>query len=142
MYVEFLGQNWHLILTLVIILALLLLEPYLLKLSGIKLIAPLRVTQLVNRESALVLDVCTNKEFETGHIPDAVNLPLPQLKDEAGKMLEKSGDKPVIISCRSGNRAKSAAKKLAKLGFKDLYILSGGNAAWQKEKLPMSTKSS
>jgi rhodanese-related sulfurtransferase len=140
--IEFLGQNWHLILTLFIILALLLLEPYLLKLSGIKMIAPLRVTQLVNRESATVVDVCTDKEFETGHIPDAVSLPLSQLKDEADKTLAKSKDKPVIISCRSGNRAKSAAKKLAKLGYKDLYILSGGNAAWQKEKLPMSTKSS
>jgi rhodanese-related sulfurtransferase len=139
--VEFLSQNWYLILTLVIILALLLLEPYLLKLSGIKSIAPLRVTQLVNRESALVLDVCTDKEFETSHIPDAVNLPLSQLKDEADKTLSKSKDKPVIISCRSGNRSKSAAKKLAKLGFKDLYILSGGNAAWQKEKLPMTTSS-
>jgi len=139
--IEFLTQNWYLILTLVFILALLLLEPYLLKLSGIKSVGPLRVTQLVNRESALVLDVCTDKEFGDGHIPDAVNLPLSRLAAEAGDKLAKSKDKPVIISCRSGSRAKGAAKKLSKLGFKDIYILSGGNAAWQKEKLPMSTKS-
>jgi len=137
--IEFLSQNWHLILTLVFILGLLVLEPYLLKMSGIKTVAPLRVTQLVNHDSALVLDVCTDKEFAEGHIPDAVNLPLSRLSSEADKTLEKSKDKPVIISCRSGNRAKSAAKKLSKLGFKDIYILSGGNAAWKKENLPMST---
>jgi rhodanese-related sulfurtransferase len=137
--IDFLTQNWHLILTLVFILALLILEPYLLKLSGIKTVAPLRVTQLVNHDSALVLDVCTDKEFAEGHIPDAVNLPLSRLSSEADKTLAKSKDKPVIISCRSGNRAKSAAKKLSKLGFKDIYILSGGNAAWRKENLPMST---
>ena len=139
MDIEFLSQNWHLILTLVFILGLLVLEPYLLKMSGIKTVAPLRVTQLVNHDSALVLDVCTDKEFAEGHIPDAVNLPLSRLSSEADKTLEKSKDKPVIISCRSGNRAKSAAKKLSKLGFKDIYILSGGNAAWKKENLPMST---
>jgi rhodanese-related sulfurtransferase len=137
--IDFLTQNWHLILTLVFILGLLVLEPYLLKLSGIKSVAPLRVTQLVNHDSALVLDVCTDKEFAEGHIPDAVNLPLSRLSSEADKTLAKSKDKPVIISCRSGNRAKSAAKKLSKLGFKDIYILSGGNAAWKKENLPMST---
>lgn len=139
MDIEFLSQNWHLILTLVFILGLLVLEPYLLKMSGIKTVAPLRVTQLVNHDSALVLDVCTDKEFAEGHIPDAVNLPLSRLSSEVDKTLAKSKDKPVIISCRSGNRAKSAAKKLSKLGFKDIYILSGGNAAWKKENLPMST---
>lgn len=139
MDIEFLSQNWHLILTLVFILALLILEPYMLKMSGIKTVAPLRVTQLVNHDSALVLDVCTDKEFAEGHIPDAVNLPLSRLSSEADNALAKSKDKPVIISCRSGNRAKSAAKKLSKLGFKDIYILSGGNAAWKKENLPMST---
>jgi rhodanese-related sulfurtransferase len=137
--IDFLSQNWHLILTLVFILALLVLEPYLLKMSGIKMIAPLRVTQLVNRDSALVLDVCTDKEFAEGHIPNAVSLPLSRLSSEADKTLKKSKENPVIISCRSGNRAKSAAKKLSKLGFKDIYILSGGNAAWRKENLPMST---
>jgi rhodanese-related sulfurtransferase len=137
---EFLSQNWHLILTLIIILALLVLEPYLLKLSGIKPVSPLRVTQLVNHESAMVLDVCTSKEFGEGHIPDAVNLPLSNFASEADTKIAKFKEKPVIISCRSGNRSKSAAKKLGKLGFKDIYILTGGNAAWQKEKLPMTKK--
>lgn len=140
MDIEFLSQNWHLILTLVVVLALLFLEPYLLKLSGIKPIGPLRVTQLVNHESAMVLDVCTPKEFSQGHIPEAINVPLSNISGELDKKVAKSKDKPVIVSCRSGNRAKGAARKLGKLGFKDIYILTGGNAAWQKENLPMSKK--
>jgi len=136
---EFLAQNWYLILTLIIILALLLLEPYLLKLSGINSVGPLGVTQLVNHKSAAVVDVCTAKEFQSGHIPDAISVPLSEIAQKADS-IDRYKEKPVIISCRSGSRAKSAAKKLSKLGFKDLYILSGGNMAWEKENLPMSRK--
>ena len=136
MDLDFLIQNWYLILTLVIILALLLLEPYLLKLSGIKSVGPLGVTQLVNRQSAAVVDVCTTKEYNAAHIPDAISVPLSELAAH-GERISSDKEKPVIISCRSGTRAKSAAKKLSKLGFKDLYVLSGGNTAWEKENLPM-----
>lgn len=140
MDLEFLAQNWHLFLALIVILALLILEPWLLKLSGIKMIGPLRVSQLVNHESATVLDVCTHKEFSDGHIPDAVNVPLSELAKQAEDKLGKHKDKPVIISCRTGNRAKGAARKLVRAGFRDIYILSGGNSAWQKENLPISKK--
>lgn len=140
MDVEFLSQNWHLFLALAFILALLLLEPFLLKASGIKSIGPLQVTHLVNRESATILDVCTDKEYKTAHIPDAISLPLSDFKS-AGDSIIKDKDKPVIISCRSGARAKGAAKKLAKTGVKDIYILSGGNMAWEKENLPMTRNS-
>ncbi len=133
---QFLAQNWHLFLVLAFILALLLLEPMLLKASGISMISPLRVSQLVNRESATIIDVCTDKEYTRAHIPDSLNIPLGELSGAADKV-KKFKDKPVIISCRSGNRAKSAAKKLSKLGLKQLYILSGGNLAWEKENLPM-----
>ena len=137
MDLDFLIQNWYLILTLFIILALLLLEPYLLKLSGINSVGPLGVTQLVNRQSAAIVDVCTDKEFSAAHIPDAINVPLSALASQVEK-IGSDKEKPVIISCRSGSRAKSAAKKLSKLGFKELYILTGGNNAWEKENLPMT----
>ena len=140
MDLEFLIQNWYLILTLIVVLALLIFEPQLLKLSGIKMIGPLRVTQLVNHDSAMVVDVCTRKEFSEGHIPEALNVPLSDLAKEAEGKLGKNKDKPVIVSCRSGSRAKGAARKLVRAGFKDIYILSGGNMAWQKENLPVSKK--
>lgn len=141
MDVEFLSQNWHLILTLVIIIALLVLEPVLLKAAGINQVAPLGVTQLVNHQSATILDVCSNKEYTAAHIPDSVNIPLSDFATHSDK-LESYKGKPVIVSCRSGSRSKSAAKKLGKQGFKDIYILSGGNAAWEKENLPMTRNAS
>jgi rhodanese-related sulfurtransferase len=139
--IEFLSQNWHLILTLVIILALLVLEPVLLKASGINQVSPLSVTQLVNRQSATILDVRSSKEYTAAHIPDAVNIPLSDFAAQADK-LENYKGKPVIVSCRSGSRAKNAAKKLGKQGFKEIYILSGGNLAWEKENLPMTRNAS
>lgn len=141
MDVEFLSQNWHLILTLVIILALLVLEPFLLKAAGINQVSPLSVTQLVNRQSAIILDVRSLKEYTAAHIPDAVNIPLSEFAKQADKLDAYKG-KPVIVSCRSGARAKSAAKKLGKQGFKEIYILSGGNLAWEKENLPMTRNAS
>ncbi len=139
MDLDFLVQNWYLILSLIIILAMLLLEPYLLKLSGINSVGPLGVTQLVNHKSAAVLDVCTSNEFNNAHIPDAINVPLSEISGQQ-ENIKRYKEKPVIISCRSGSRAKSAAKKLSKLGYKELYILTGGNTAWEKENLPMTRK--
>lgn len=104
------------------------------------MIGPLRVTQLVNRESAIIFDVCSSKEYAASHIPDAISMPLSDFKN-ASDDLAKYNDKPVVVSCRSGNRSKSAAKKLGKLGFKNIYILTGGNMAWEKENLPMTRNS-
>lgn len=136
MDIEFLSQNWYLIAGMAFILGIILLEPLLLKASGIGQINSLSVTQLVNHKSAVIVDVSSEKEYQIAHIPDAINLPLSGLASGSDK-LEKLKDNPVIISCRSGARAKTASKKLRKLGLTELYILTGGNMAWEKENLPM-----
>lgn len=134
---EFIAQNWILFLALALICTLIILEPMRQKSLGIKAINALRVPQMMNHQAAKVIDVSKTDVFAAGHIPGAMNLPVAEISTAAEK-LAKFKDKPIILTCRTGSRANAAAAKLAKQGFNDLYVLSGGFAAWQKEKLPVT----
>lgn len=139
MYWDFVVLNWHLFLALAIIILMLFLEPLRAKAMGITQVSPLRVSQVVNHDNGIILDISEKKEFVKGHIPEAQNFPLSTLKKNLDQ-LGKYKTRPVVLSCRSGNRARMAAKVLAKDGFSDLQILSGGLLAWRKENLPISSK--
>jgi len=78
---------------------------------------------LVNH-GALLIDVRTVEEFEEGHVPASVNIPLDSLGSQMNK-LDKT--KPIVAVCRSGRRSGIAVKMLKKNGFEQVY--NGG--AWQ-----------
>ena len=84
-----------------------------------------------------VLDVRTQKEFLTGHIPNAVLMDYYQedFKQQVAK-LDKS--KPVFVYCAKGGRSNSAAGILVDLGFKQVYDLQGGMEAWKSENKPVT----
>ncbi len=109
------------------------------RLNGMKSVGPLQATQLSNRENAIFLDIRDDAEYRTGHIPDAIHIPLKQLPERI-KELEKHRGSPVITYCRSGNRSTATGGILKKHGFESVYNLGGGLMAWQKSNLPVSTK--
>lgn len=84
----------------------------------------------------MLVDVCEPNEYREGHIPRAVNVPLSQLKERLGE-LEKYKQRPIVLSCRSGNRSLKAAIMLKRQGFTKVYSLAGGLLAWQRENLPV-----
>jgi rhodanese-related sulfurtransferase len=96
----------------------------------------LEATQMINRQDAPVIDVREDAEFAKGHIVGARHIPLAQLEARA-KELQKYKAKPVIICCETGNRSSSAMATLRKLGFENVYNLSGGYAGWQQAGLPV-----
>ena len=69
-----------------------------------------------------MLDVRTMREYINGHIPDAINIPLDELRERLDE-LDKS--KPVYVNCQSGLRSYIACRILSQQGF-DCYNLSGG----------------
>lgn len=71
---------------------------------------------------AIVLDVRTNAEFSSGHVPNSINIPLQEI-EKATKKLDKQ--KPIIVVCRSGNRSAMAVQYLKQFGFD---VIDGG--AW------------
>ena len=98
-------------------------------------IGTLEATRLMNQGS-LVLDVRDGEEYAAGHLPRARHIPLRELSkrvDEIGKFKAK----PVIVTCKSGNRAGAACRFLKQAGFANVYQLKGGLAAWQQASLPI-----
>ena len=104
--------------------------------SGYKAVNPAAVTTLINREDALLVDVSPLADFEKGHIAGAKNVQVSQF-DPENKLLAKVRDLPVVVTCRTGTASADAAKRLVKAGFKHVYWLDGGVAAWQQASLPL-----
>jgi rhodanese-related sulfurtransferase len=78
-----------------------------------------------------VLDVRRPGEFEDGHVPGAVNIPLDELPR---RIAELSDDAPLAIICAGGYRSSAAASILARNGFRaELQSVTGGTAAWIRE---------
>jgi len=101
-------------------------------------LTPAGLTQLINRENALVIDVSGQQEFEKAHIPGSRHIALGQF-DPAHPQVAKSRDVPVALVCRRGVTAAQAARKLRKAGFQRVYLLEGGIAAWQQAQLPLAS---
>ena len=133
---QFVIHNWYLFVALAVIVFLLVVGPITQQLYGIKNTNAAQVVQLLNREGGVIVDVCEPNEFKAGHIPNAINLPLPLLKNRL-RELDKYKDKPLIVTCRMGNRSVKGAVTLRKHGFPAVYTLSGGLHAWEKDNLPV-----
>ena len=91
--------------------------------------------KLESPSSKVVIDVRTPDEYKEGHIKSAVNI------DWDGDHFDAQVDKldkatPVYVYCYAGGRSSAAAKSLRKKGFKEVYDLDGGMAAWREAGLP------
>ena len=74
----------------------------------------------------IILDVRTAQEYESGHIPGAVNLPNETIISEAIQQLPDK-EQLILVYCRSGNRSKQASKKLVDLGYTNIVEFGGIN---------------
>jgi rhodanese-related sulfurtransferase len=80
---------------------------------------------------ALVIDVRTETEFDVGHAPGSVNIPLDQLQHNISRL---NKNKPIITCCASGIRSATAKRILINNGFAQVY--NGGS--WTNIKREMS----
>ncbi len=81
----------------------------------------------------VLIDVRTPEEFASGHIANAVNIPVDQL---ASRLSEVPQDKAVVLYCRSGNRSNQAAQILDRAGYTQIYDL-GGIVNWVQQGFPV-----
>ncbi len=81
----------------------------------------------------LLVDVRTADEFATGHIHNAVNIPLDTVET---RLNEIPRTEPIVVYCHSGNRSGQAAKILANAGYTKVYDLGGINA-WTEQGFPI-----
>lgn len=100
-------------------------------------LTPLQATQVINQGKTLILDVRTAEEFAAGHIRDAKNIPLKELKARIDE-LEKFKARPVLVVCAKGLRSAKATAQLNKAGYTEAASLLGGLDAWQSQGLPVT----
>jgi rhodanese-related sulfurtransferase len=87
--------------------------------------------------TVVLLDVRTPSEFSSGHIENALLIPVQELEQRIGE-LEPYRGKTIIAYCRSGNRSGVAAGILGKHGYTAVNM-EGGVLRWKKEGLPLVT---
>ena len=82
----------------------------------------------------LILDVRTRSEFDSGHIPGAVNIPYTDLPVRLGE-LEIESDQEIVVYCERGGRSTTAASALRGAGFSTVLQLEGDMSAWRASQL-------
>ncbi|UMB53451.1 rhodanese-like domain-containing protein [Lutibacter sp. A64] len=87
-------------------------------------------------ENQIIIDVRTPGEFAQGHIKGARNINLFD-KNFIEQFADLDKSTPLYIYCRSGSRTSKASKKLAEIGFENIYDLHGGIINWHKNNFPI-----
>lgn len=91
--------------------------------------------RIATRTAPLIIDVRTRSEFDSGHIPGAVNIPHTELPSRLGEVEAKS-DQEVVVYCEGGGRSMAAASALRGAGFSTVLHLEGDMRAWRDSQLP------
>ena len=81
---------------------------------------------MASEKNAVILDVRRQDEYDAGHIPGAILLPNESIDGTRPEALPDP-DQVILIYCRSGNRSKQAAEKLANMGYTHIYEFGGIN---------------
>lgn len=83
--------------------------------------------EMMSEQEVIVLDVREQDEYDSGHIPGAVLLPVGIIDEDSAAAVIPDRDAVVLVYCRSGNRSKTAAEALAELGYTSVYEFGGIN---------------
>jgi rhodanese-related sulfurtransferase len=134
---EFIGNHLVLAMLFLVVLATLIGNEVTRLFRAYRELTPAALTQLINRENPLLVDLSAAADFEKAHIPGARNVQMSQF-DPENKDLAPVKDKPVAVYCRTGTTSAQAAARLTKAGFKQVFWLGGGLAAWREANLPVA----
>lgn len=90
--------------------------------------------QIIENGGVVVVDVREQAEWDQGHIPKALHVPLNTLMSRPREALQQDG---IIFVCAEGVRSAVACEVAAAIGRKQLYNLEGGTIAWRKQGYPL-----
>lgn len=88
---------------------------------------------LKNDDNAVVLDVRTPEEFNSGKIPNALNIDIYKGQGFIYMVDELDKSKNFYVYCRSGARSGQACSVMNQMGIQNAYNLLGGIMAWRGE---------
>jgi rhodanese-related sulfurtransferase len=130
---EFLLQQWILVAALLSAVGMLVFHET--RKAGPAL-SPQQAINLVNAEDGVFVDLREGSDYKQGHIVDALHLPAAKLKERQSE-LERYRERPVVLVCKMGQSAGSAAKQLRAEGFQRVYKMAGGMLEWNNLQLPL-----
>jgi rhodanese-related sulfurtransferase len=87
-------------------------------------------------EAPVVLDVRTDSEYASGHVPGAVHIPFQKVASRLHE-LPAEKDETVVVYCAHGPRAAWAGRALRNAGYTDVVYLEGHMSAWEAAELPL-----
>ena len=88
--------------------------------------------EMMDSQEVTILDVREQVEYDSGHIPGAVLLPVGTISEDTAAAVIDELDTVVLVYCRSGNRSKMASQALADLGYANVHEF-GGIIDWPYE---------
>ena len=83
--------------------------------------------EMMDTQEVVILDVREQHEYDSGHIPGAVLLPVGTITEDTAAAVIDDLDTVVLVYCRSGNRSKTASQALVDLGYTNVYEFGGIN---------------
>ncbi len=104
------------------------------------LLSPTDFNKQIASADAKIVDVRTPEEFKEGYIKGAVNIDW-YAGDFQTSISQYGKEQKIYLYCKSGARSGSALDLLKKLGYKNVYSLSGGITSWKSAQLPVETAS-
>ena len=99
-----------------------------------RITAPALAEQAASLNPPVVIDVRSEKEWQSGHLAGSHNIPLPHLR---AQLSEVPTDRPVVVHCAGGYRSAIACSLLNAAGRTNVSDLVGGVQAWSASKLPV-----
>src|SRR5215469_831092 len=133
---QFVGHHLELSLLLVGLIIALLVTQVMVLMRKYTELTPAGLTQLINRDTPLLIDLSASADFEKMHVPGAKHVAMSQF-DPENKDLAKARELPVVVMDKDGRGSDGAAQRLIKAGFTRVYTLGGGVLAWQQAQLPL-----
>jgi rhodanese-related sulfurtransferase len=98
--------------------------------EGYRNVSSEEAKQLIDNKDVVVLDVRTPEEYQEGHIPNAILIPLQELENKLNELDKKEH---YLVVCRSGNRSAQASEVLTSNSFANIYNMTGGMNNWAFE---------
>jgi len=92
--------------------------------SDYKKISAKEAKAMMDEGGVIVVDVREQSEYDSGHIENAILMPLGEIDDIAGDIIPNK-DSVILVYCRSGNRSATGAEKLISLGYNNVYDFGG-----------------
>ncbi|MFZ1026659.1 MAG: rhodanese-like domain-containing protein [Limnoraphis robusta] len=98
-----------------------------------------KLKSLLNSRQLLLVDVRESSEYNSGHIPNAINIPIRTLAENLDKI---PSDRPVVVYCTTGYRSAMGVMTLHLLGYDNVQGFPPSFAAWKSagEAIAMSGK--